>query len=244
MLRFDSLLLLFRRNIPFLIPAPNIQPNLLAAQDWQTCVPAFIVSSAVGTHILPIHCVALDWLEDHAFLLFTTLSIALHESAPFLSLWPLDPRKVGSASCTVTAQPDHEAADPSSGPTCTSPVIMIRVVTTGTIALRPQLFDKDKGAPSLESSSTRFYAFDCLRARNWRFTGMPNLRVKALLSGGPDSCRLKQRVAKGEREKNSLTHRCNCTGHTSSLRLHLPLSLLGTPQCIPPTVLCSKHAHS
>jgi hypothetical protein len=160
-------------------------------------MPTFIVSGPIRTHVLPIYCVALDRLEDYTFLISATLGITFQESAPLFPVWPLNPRKVCSTSCTITAQPNHEAADPAPRSACTGPVVVVCIMAIRTVALCPQLLNEDERAPSLESTRARFYALYSVRPRNWCFARMANLGVQAFLSRGPDRRGLEEGVADG-----------------------------------------------
>src|SRR5690242_15222464 len=127
-------------------PTPNVQPNLLAAQNGQTSVPTLLVPRPIGTDVLPINRIALDRLKHDAFL----LSVTLHKPTPLVALRPPHPREMRSTPRTRITQPHHEAADASLVSRHGTPVIVVSIMAVRAVALRPQFLDKDKRTPALE----------------------------------------------------------------------------------------------
>ena len=65
---------------------------------------------------------------------------------------------------------------------------MVRIMASGAVLLRPQLFDKDVGTPALEGAGSLFDALDCWTAGDGCFVGEADGRVETFVVLGPD-CR-------------------------------------------------------
>lgn len=151
-------------------------------------MPRLLVPSSISGIVHPKHRVPLYRLECDPFqplCLPSRRSIripTLNELAP-LPLLPLhlQPRKVRPAPRAIRLQVHHEAAN-ASWPA----VIVVHIVASGTVALRPEALDEDVGAPALEAAGALFDAFDGVVAWERRFFGDADGGVEGLGAAGPD----------------------------------------------------------
>jgi len=146
-------------------PTPNIQAYLWSRQDWQTSMKSFLIPSPIRPYILPKHSIPLNRLEYNTqilfalriliFILFTLQKLA---PSPLAHIRHPDPRKLRSSTLTLSINVHHKRTHSIRFPTCTTPVIVMRVMTSRSISLRPQSFNMKIWAPTLESTSTGFDA--------------------------------------------------------------------------------------
>jgi len=68
-------------------------------------------------------------------------------------------------------------------------------MATGTVALRPHLFDKEIGAPALEATGSVFDTLNYMVARQKRFFRTADGRIEGFGTIGPDSGRGENGVA-------------------------------------------------
>jgi len=164
-------------------------------------MPTLLESHPVPPHVLPVDCITPDWLERHPHLFGFTLISALlfllftfNEPTPVLTDRLLQPREPRGSALAFVAQPYHEAADATGPPGGVAPVVMIRVVATGPVSLRPESLYENVRAPALEDAGPFFYALDR------RITGYlclfrkAHCRIKAFDAGRPDGAGREMRL--------------------------------------------------
>lgn len=156
-------LLLCVRIVAFLIPAPDIQPNLRPAFYWQTRMPTLLISRPITAHILPEHCITLDRLKRNPLSLLLTeisLPLALNKSTPTLITRSCKSRKPGPAARAICVEPHHKTANSSSVSSSGTPVVVVAVVPAWSVSLSPQPLNKDVWPPALERACALFNALD------------------------------------------------------------------------------------
>ncbi len=67
-----------------------------------------------------------------------------------------------------------------------APVVVVRIVAAGPVALGPEFFDEDVGTPALEGAGARFDTTDGVGAGDGGFGGVPDGGVVVFGAGGPD----------------------------------------------------------
>jgi hypothetical protein len=68
------------------------------------------------------------------------------------------------------------------------PVVVVRVVAAGIVALGPKFFDEDEGFPALEAAGAVLDAFGCVVAGQGCFVRVSDFSIQVFLAGGED-CR-------------------------------------------------------
>lgn len=136
---------LLSRAVPplWLIPTPNVQPNLRPLCHRERSVPSLRVPCSIRPKVLPKHRITLDRLEcdPHVIPLLIPL-LTLQKLTPLLPSRHPQPREIRPPTFTVRVDIHHkraEAVPPARQRP--GPVIVVTVVPGGIVALRPHALD-------------------------------------------------------------------------------------------------------
>lgn len=195
------------------IPTPYIQPNLRPRLNRQARMPRLRVSRAIRSQILPKDGISSHGLECYSFLLF--IPCALNPAAPIPRGRFSQPRKPRPPTRTVRINVHHETTHAVHLPRAL-PVVVVRVMPTGTIFLYLQSFEQQSlvgqvwpltvclaaicspakqspalgprplAAPSLQAPRARLDTFHGVRAREGRDRGAADGGVDELRGAGGD----------------------------------------------------------
>lgn len=91
-----------------------------------------------------------------------------------------------ASSCAIRSQIHHEATYSAGGLGRSAPVVVVRVVAAGPVALGPQLLDKSIRVPALEAARAVFDAFYRFIAWEGRLFRVADRAVEGFGRGGPD----------------------------------------------------------
>lgn len=116
-----------------LIPAPDIEADLGTTLDRQSGMDRVLVTFTVGIEVLPKHCAALSWLKGGSLI----HAIAFDKLTPSLISRPRYSRKLSSTSGTLISQVHHVRADSPELLARSGPIIMVCVMSSDVVALRP-----------------------------------------------------------------------------------------------------------
>ena len=163
---------LLSRAVPplWLIPTPNVQPNLRPLCNRERSVPSLWIPCSIRPKVLPKHRIALDRLECDPHVIPLPIPVLV----PLLTLQKLTPllpnrhpqsREIRPPTFAVRINIHHKRAE--AVPTARQrpgPVIVVAIVPRGIVALRPHALDVQIRMPALEAAGAVFQAADCVVA--------------------------------------------------------------------------------